>query len=839
MRAPLSWLRDFAPFDQPVAAMADALSGLGLVVDGVEVVGEDLPHVVVAKILDVRAHPAADRIRLVDVDAGDGQPLQIACGASNMGPGDLVPLAQVGAVLPNGTAIGRRKMRGEWSNGMLCSPSEIGVPEPEGHDGLLILPPGLAAPGTPISEALGGVDVVFDLDVSPNRPDALSMAGVARDLAAALGVPFAWPKGWPDGARPVGGPDLALRAGGPGTDLALPAGGPGPRADSGGVPIHVVEDPSVGRALIEVEDPDLCARFTGTVLAGVRVGPSPAWLANRLILAGMRPINNVVDVSNYVMLDTGQPNHAYDLDRLAGGGLIVRRAHEGETLVTLDGAERRFGPEDLLICDGASQPVGVAGIMGGASSEISDETTSVLLEAAWFSPMAVARTGTRLGLTSEARHRFERGVDTELAPRAVARFADLLAASSLDGASGAGLRLGPTVDVISDADLPAPAVVTLRTARVNGMLGVNLDAAAIVGLLAPIGFEVVPAGAGAQTVTVPTWRPDTEREIDVIEEIARHYGYPNIRRSLPAGARTGGLTPYQRDRRLIRDVLVGAGLLEAWTTTFLAPGDLERAGLPAEAVAVENPLDRSESLLRTALLPGLLKAARFNADRQQPDVRLFETGRVFQPPREGSPTPEEIEMVAVLLAGAQADAKAATRIWSLLRDAVRAEGTRLVAADVSGLHPTRAARIVGSDGVALGAVGEVDPDVVASYGLSGRVGYLSLDLAGLIAEPRRPRISLPISRYPASDVDLAFAVPESVPAADVVASLRRAGGDLLEDVALFDVFRGPQVGADRRSLAFRLRLRAQDHTLTDDELAAARRAAIDATVSEHAAELRA
>jgi phenylalanyl-tRNA synthetase beta chain len=831
MRAPLSWLRDYAPIDQPVVVIADALSALGLVVDGVEIVGEALPLVVVAKILAVRPHPAADRIRLVDVDAGDGEALQIACGAPNLFPGDLVPLAQVGAVLPDGNPIGRRKMRGEWSNGMLCSPSEIGLPEPEGHDGLLILPPGVAAPGTPISEALGGADVVFDLDVSPNRPDALSMAGVARDLAASLGVAFAWPSSLPA---------VALKARAEGL-----SDGP---ADSA-VFAAVVEDPSIGRALIEVEDPDLCARFTGTVLTGVSVGPSPAWLANRLTLAGMRPINNVVDVSNYVMLDTGQPNHAYDLDRLAGRGLIVRRAREGETLVTLDGVERRFLADDLLICDGASQPVGVAGIMGGASSEISDQTTSVLLEAAWFLPMGVARTGTRLGLTSEARHRFERGVDTELAARAVRRFADLLAAASAVPPAGAGtpvgatsaggLRLGPTVDVISDEDLLAPAVVALRTTRVNGVLGVDLDDAAIAGLLTPIGFEAAPAGAGVQTVTVPTWRPDTEREIDVIEEVARHLGYPNIRRTMPAGARTGGLTPYQRDRRLVRDVLVGAGLDEAWTTTFLAPGDLERAGLPRDAVAVENPLDRSESILRTALLPGLLKAARFNADRQQPDVRFFETGRVFQPPEAGSTTPVETEMVAVLLAGAGADAKAATRLWSVLRDAVRVDSTRLLSAEVAGLHPTRAARIVGADGVAIGAVGEVDPDVAAAYGLAGRVGYLSLDLAGLLAGPRRPRLSFPISRYPASDVDLAFAVAETVPAADVVASLRRAGGDLLEDLALFDVFRGPQLGADRRSLAFRLRLRAHDRTLADEELATARQAAIDAVVADHAAELRA
>jgi phenylalanyl-tRNA synthetase beta chain len=801
MRAPLSWLRDYAPFDQPVEVLADALSGLGLVVDGVETVGADIPHVVVAKILDIRTHPDADRVRLMDVDAGDGQPLQIVCGAWNPQVGDLVPLAQIGASLPNGMDIKQRKMRGELSNGMLCSPSEIGVPEPEGHDGLLILPPGLT-PGTPIGEALGGADVVFDLDVSPNRPDALCMAGVARDLAAALGLPFAWPD-----SLPAGAPELA------------------------GVP----EDPAIGRALVDVEDPDLCPRFTATVLTGVTVGPSPAWLARRLTLTGMRSINNVVDVSNYVMLDNGQPNHAYDRQSLGQGGLRIRRAKDGESIVTLDEVTRTLTSEDLLICDGDSVPVGLAGIMGGADSEISDTTTTVLLEAAWFAPMAVARTGKRVGITSEARHRFERGVDTEIASRAVARFAALLQASSPDPAA---LRLGPIVDVVSDADLPAPAVVPVRTARVNALLGVDLDDAAVAGLLRPIGFDVVPAGDGVQTVTVPTWRPDTSREVDVVEEVARHFGYPNIARTVPAGARTGGLTAYQRERRLIRDVLAGVGLDEAWTTTFLAPGDLSAAGLDETGVRVENPLDRSESILRTALLPGLLKAARFNADRQQPAVELFEIGRVFAPPAGDTPTPEETEMLGVLLAGDQADARAATRIWTVLRRALRLDGTRLVAATVPGLHPTRTARLMGAAGTPIGALGEVDPDVASAYGVAGRVGYLTVDLAALIAEPRVPRQVHPISRFPASDVDLAFVVPDAVPASDVLATLEAAGGDLVEDLALFDVFRGAQLGDDRRSLAFRLRLRAQDRTLADEELASTRQAAIAAVVSAHGAELR-
>ncbi|MDQ6838236.1 MAG: phenylalanine--tRNA ligase subunit beta, partial [Actinomycetota bacterium] len=331
MRAPLSWLRDFAPFDAPVDELASALSNLGLVVDAItrvggDLEGGDLAGVEVVRILDIRAHPDADRIRLVDVDRGAGEPVQIACGATNMAVGDLVPLATVGSKLPGGMEIARRKMRGQWSNGMLCAPEELELPATEGVDGLMILPAGLAVPGTPLRDALGlEPDVVFDLDITPNRPDALSMAGVARDLAAAAGLPFAIPAD----ARPV------------------------------------AVDPSVEAAAVSVADPDLCPRFTGTVLDGVVVGPSPVWLARRLTLAGMRPISNVVDVSNYVMLDLGQPNHAYDLGRLAGRGLTVRRARRGETITTLDGAERALDDNDCLICDAHSIPVGIGGIMGG------------------------------------------------------------------------------------------------------------------------------------------------------------------------------------------------------------------------------------------------------------------------------------------------------------------------------------------------------------------------------------------------------------------------------------------------------------------------------------------
>jgi phenylalanyl-tRNA synthetase beta chain len=801
MKVPLSWLREFAPIEGAPDELAGTFSNLGLVVDGFDEIGAELDGVVVARVLALRPHPGADKVQLVDVDAGSGEPMQIVCGAFNMAPGDLVPLATVGSVLPGGRDIGRRKVRGEWSNGMLCSAPELGMPEQasigkQGESGILVLPAGTAEPGAPLVEALGlAGEVVFDLDITPNRPDALSIAGVARDVAAALNIPFALPV------------------------------------------IQMPVDPGVERAAVEVLDPDLCPRFTATVLDGVTVVPSPVWMARRLTLCGMRPINNVVDASNYVMLELGQPNHPYDLDRLPGRGLQVRRATPGETLETLDGVTRQLERDDCLICDATGAPVGIGGIMGGASSEISLTTSTVLLEVAYFTPMAIARTGKRLALQTEARSRFERGCDPSMIDLAVERFASLLP----------GVRRGATVDVASDEYLPKPTRVRVRTKRVNDILGTSLTDEDVATLVESIGFGAspVPGEPSVQEVTIPTRRPDTEREIDVIEEVARLHGYRNIERTLPPGVRTGGgLTPYQKMRRRVRDFLAGAGVSEGWTTTFLAPGDLERAGLPAEAVEVANPLDRSESLLRTALLPGLLKAVRFNVDRQEPDVRLFEIGRVFDLPAPPDVVPQEREDLAVIVAGDRspgdrADGLLATRLWRVLADGLRLTGVSLIADSVPGFHPTRTARIVvDSTGASIGAVGEVDPSVVAAYGLSGRIGFLSVSLEALAAAPRRSDQAMPVSRFPASDFDLAFVVPDEVPAAAVEHTLRSAAGDLLERIQLFDIYRGPQLGTARRSLAYRLRLRALDRTLTDSEVATVRQQAIDAVVVRHGAQLR-
>jgi len=794
MLVPLSWLRDFAPFEGDPVALGEIFDDLGMVVEGLERVGEGLSDVVVARVLDVRPHPRADRVRLTEVDVGDGRPLQVVCGAPNVAAGQLVPLATVGTVLPGDFEIGRRKVRGQWSEGMICSSAELHLGKDQ--DGIMVLPEGLTV-GVSFAEAMGiEVDVVYDLAIEGNRPDAMSVAGVARDGAARLGLPFALPE------------DTSDQSGPPGSELFS----------------------------IVVECPELCPRFTATAATAVAVGPSRPAVARRLTLAGMRPISNVVDASNYVMLELGQPTHPYDLDLLAGNGLLVRRARAGETITTLDGVARRVGDgDDCLICDATGTPVGIGGIMGGSSSEITPTTTRVLLEAAYFTPMAIARTSQRLGLRTEASARFERGCDPEILERAANRFFSLL---------GAGEVSWPMLDCRSGP--PAPSPIRLRTERVNAVLGTSLDDENVRSCLTPIGFGVEVAGPGIHEVRPPSFRPDATSEIDLVEEVARHHGYSRVARTVPASPFVGGLTPYQRNRRRLRDVLAGVGVSEAVSPPLVGPGDHERAGLEGEVLEATDPLAREESVLRRSLLPGLLKAVAFNASHRNPGVALFEIGHVFAPSADrAAPLPEERELVAVAIArcgGAQLDdeasgAPSAKRVLDVMLGGLGIGGARLEATTTPGLHPTRTARLVLAE-QAVGHVGEVDPSVLEAFGIEGRVGWIEADLELLLPRRRIYPPARPVSKHPSSDVDLAFVVDEAVPAAAVESTLREAAGELLVDLRLFDVFRDARLGEDHRSLAYRLRLQALERTLTDPEVAEIRRRCIDAVNVAHAGELR-
>lgn len=796
MKVLLSWLREFAPFELNPVALAGVLSDLGTPVEEMVLLGQGLDGVVVARVLALRTHPNADKMQLVDVDAGDGEALQICCGAFNMHVGDIVPLATLGTTMPSGM-IERRKLRGEWSNGMLCSSSELGLGDDQA--GIRILDAGLA-PGTPLAEALGiEPDVLYDLEVNPNRPDAMSVAGVARDAAAKLSLPFALPD---------------------------------PRVVTGG-------EPATEATSVEIVDGDLCGRLACSVLRGVSVGESPAWMQHRLTLLGMRPVNALVDISNYVMLELGQPNHPYDLAKVPGGGLRVRRAVEGETLVTLDGTARSLTTDDLLICDARDGAVGIAGVMGGAACEIDSDTTDVLLEMAWFKPIAISRTSRRLGLRSEASARFEKGCDPEVIDLATARFSEL--ASEICGATQA------PGSVDRRGELPDRASIPVRTARVNRLLGTNLATEQVAAHLASIGFASEPtseagdtssdAGTGTDVlqVTVPPWRYDSCTEIDVVEEVARLHGYANIATTAGATSQTGRLTGRQRKRRAIRRVMTGLGLSEVLPMPFLAPGQLARCGFHADGIELANPLVAEESILRPSLLPGMVQAAAANAARRQVDVGLWEIGHVFLPARAGQALPDEREHLAALLAGP--DAAAAVNLWQVLVEALALPDPALVNAAAPGMHPARAATATVA-GRPVGVVGEIAPTVLAEHGIDGRVAWLEVDLGPLLDEAGRDRPFRPISRFPSSDIDLAFEVGDAVPATDVAATIRAAAGALLWSVELFDVFRGAQVGEGRRSLAYRLRLQALDRTLTDAEIAEVRRQCIDAVESSHGASLR-
>ena len=790
MRAPLAWIRDFTPIEAPVADIADALNQLGLDVEGIDEPGREIGGVVVARILEVMPHPDADRIRLADVDAGDG-PVRVVCGAPNIEAGMRVPFARVGAHLPGDFEIERRKIRGQVSEGMLCSARELGLGDD--HDGILELPAD-APLGTDVREILGLDDVVFDLSITPNRPDAMGIIGVARDLAAHFSLP-----------------------------LDIPVPDPGSVVDT------------IAGATVVVEAPDRCPRFVAMV-ANVTMGESPDWMKRRLTLAGMRPISNVVDVTNYVMLERCRPLHAFDLGRLAGRGIVVRLAERGEKMETLDGVERELAPDDLLICDAERVAQGIAGIMGGAAAEVSDATTQILLESAFFEASGIAKTSKRLGLRSEASARFERGVD----PNDVAAGAAL--AMELLGAVASARPESGAIDVY-----PEPierAHVTVRTSRVNQLLATDLSDADVHGLLAPLGIEIESG-----TAIVPTWRPDVEREIDIVEEVARRIGLDRIRRSVPANPeKIGGLTAVQRDRRAVGDVLVGAGFDEVYTLPLVAPADLARASLPTGGlIEVENPLRAEESVLRPALLPGLLRAVAHNAAHGNPDVALFELGRVFAPPAPGDTLPVERLHLGAVHAGRivqspyEADRVVTvhdlTAVVEALAQELRLADWKLVAASPPGFHPVRAASI-SADGIDIGAVGEIDGEVLEALALGGPVVACEIDADALLACTRAARGVSPVSRYPASTIDLAFVVSDDVPAGDIVRTLREAGGERLESVRAFDVFRSDALGPGRVSLAFALRFRAVDHTLTDAEVGELRQGCIDAVIAAYAAELR-
>ena len=781
MRILLSILREMADLPGDVEALARAMNSLGMTVESVEETGRPVPGVVSARIVRMEKHPDAAKVTRCWVDAGDGTERHVWCGATNMAEGDTVPLATLGTVMPDGREISRRGILGIDSEGMLCSPVELGLADDAA--GLLILPPGCPLGVDPFMILGSEPDTVFDLDLTRNHPDCWGHLGVARELAAHFGATLR------------GAPTSAVTA--------------GPAVD---IPVTIT---AASR----------CGMFSAVALSGVVVGPSPAWVASRLSRLGMRPINNVVDASNLVMLELNQPNHAYDLDVVSA--FDVRLAADGETVVTLDGTERKVSAEELLICNAASgDAVGIAGIMGGLHSEVTVSTTRLALEVAWFEPDHIRFSVNRLNLRSEASVRFERGVDPAGVTGAVARFATILHETC------PGLVVHGGAARVEAQALPAPVTVAVRTSRVERTLGISPDGGGMARLLEPIGFSVRPTADGA-LVTVPSWRPDCTEEIDIVEELARHHGYDALGKSVPKSVVHGHLTEMQTRRRLLRRVLVGLGLDEVMPMPFLAPGDLDSAGLGGgEHLRIANPLVAEESVLRTSLRPGLLSTVRYNQSHRTERIGLWEIGHVY-PPGSGQ-LPDETEQLGVVIAGG--DVSAALGVWTAVGDALSV-GAQLDQSRVpSGLHPTRSASLARGKKV-VGTVGEVHPAVLDRLGIEGRVAVLELDLTVLLNESPKAVQARPLNRFPSSDLDLAFVLPGSVTASDLHRTLRQAGGKRVVSVTLFDVYRGPGVADGSRSLAFRLRLQEDGSTVNDRTIAEVREACRSAA-AKLGAELR-
>jgi len=789
MRVPVAWLREYCSPDLSTAEIAERFDLTGTEVARIDRVGVgDTDGFVVGRVLETEQHPDADRLTVCKVDVGAGEPETIVCGAPNVAAGQVVAVARPGAVMPDGTKLGKAKLRGVESSGMILAEDEVGISDD--HAETMVLD-GDLAPGEPLAPHLPIADEVIELEITPNRPDCLGVYGIARELHAATGAALA-----PD---PTDGD-----VGQSGDDVVE-------------MQISVtLEDPDVS---IEIADPEICLRFTGRVFEDVKVGPSPLWLKQRLTAAGQRPISNVVDITNYVMLLTGQPVHAFDLDEVRGKRVIVRRAEPGETMTTLDGVERNLDPDMAMVCD-AEGPSGIAGIMGGQISEVSGKTTRVLMEmATWVGPN-ILETSKRLGLRSEASARFEKQLHPD---QAIA--AQRLAARLMVDLCGARFVPG-WVDVYPNP-VP-PRRVGLRSARVEKLLGEQIPIDESAAILDRLGFEV-PAPADEMEVGVPGFRDaDVQREADLIEEVARIFGLDKLPTTLPAreGA-VGRLTQSQRLRRRVEDALRDRGLYEVVEWSFTSPETIERLRLGAvPLLRLSNPLSEDQSVMRPLLLPGLLDAARRNAAYDRAGASYFESAHVYRmagpldapkgSPRGALPAAERHHVAALVPGGFFA----AKGILEGLLDTVRVTFA-VEPGERPFLHPGRAASVLAGDEQKIGWIGELHPLVARDWDLDGGSAF-ELDIDALPELTGAAPGYRPVSTFPAVIQDIAVVVAEDVPAADVDAVVREAGGDLLERVRLFDVYRGEQVGEGSKSLALRLEFRAPDRTLTDDEVAEVR-----------------
>lgn len=796
MKASFRWIQSLVPGlpDDP-ADLAARYVDAGLEVEGLTVYGRGNQSCEIARVRSMRPHPSKSGLRLVTLDRGPKGTLEVVCGAPNVPEaGGGVVFAPLGTHLPaKGMTIERRTIAGVISEGMLCSESELGLADEA--DGIVVLPKDMdgVAAGTPLLQAIPAAqDTLFEIGLTANRADGLGHIGLAREAAALYGLPWSLPTPLPV-AKVLG-----------------------------------VEASSFVK--VTVEDTERCHHYAAAVLEGVTVGPSPLWMRYRLASLGVRPLSNLVDVTNLVMLEYGHPLHAFDLDRVRGGRIVVRRARAGERLKTLDGVERTLDPDDLLICDGEG-PVALAGVMGGGDSEIGPTTRRVLLECASFDPRTVRRTARRHGLHTDASHRFERGIDHGDTARALARAAELVA--SVGGRDVTTARGA----VVAQGTAPPPVHLRLRGSRMATLLGAPVPIGEAEVILRRLGFDVRPGGDESLACTVPTHRPDVTREVDLIDEVARVRGLHLIPTVLPPTRPTRDVGGDEAAARTVRAAAVTLGLSEAVTFGFCARAPLEAVGAPAPVVVLKNPLSELQSVMRTSVLPGLLEAVGRARRHGERDARLFTVGRIYLGGPSKTPVREPLAFAAVM-AGERRPylGKAeAVDVWDAKGLAVGMVEQLLGASPMiravaenerpQWLHPRAAGSLElprgeGKGLVRLGAFGLLHPDVADAFDLDGTVVVVELDVPALVelAGQRRAITYKPLPRFPGSPRDIALVVRDGIPVGDVEAAVKGAAGALASQVELFDRFIGSPVPEHHASLAFRIHYRADDRTLTDAEV---------------------
>ncbi len=770
MNLSMKWLNDYVKIDVPPREFAHKMTMSGSKVEGYEIEGEEISNVVVGKILSVEKHPDADKLVVCMLDVGKGAPIQIVTGASNVFPGAVVPVALDGSVLPGGVKIKRGKLRGVESNGMLCSLNELGLTVHDFpyaiEDGIFIMEEDCEI-GQDIRSAIGLNDTSVEFEITSNRPDCLSVTGLAREAAATFGKPFTLPKPQVKG--------------------------------SGG---------DIGEYLkVRVENPELCRRYMAKVVKNVKIGPSPRWMRERLRASGVRPINNLVDITNYVMLEYGQPMHAFDLKYVEENQIVVRNAKAGETIETLDGTVHSLSEEMLVICDG-KKPAAVAGVMGGEYSGIMDDTNVVVFESASFKGASVRTTAKKLGLRTESSSRFEKGLSAKLCEDA------LLRACELVELLGAGEVVDGTIDV--DNSNETPVRVKLEPEWINRFLGIELGREEIVKTLESVGFVM-----DGDDIVSPAFRIDIEHKADIAEEIARFYGYDKIPATAIRGTAQGRLTPEQVfERKAVRSMLA-MGCNEIQTYSFISPRYYDKIALPADSVLrksieITNPLGEDTSVMRTTILPSMMEVLARNYNNRLPQAYLFEIGVEYIPTTPDQ-LPDENKVLGIGLYGPQADFYTVKGMAETLFGTLNvAEADFIPCHDDPSFHPGRCAKIA-VNGKEVGILGEIHPKVLENYGIGVKCFAARLSVGGMYEAVLPERRYKQLPKFPATTRDISVVCDESTPMMEVEKVIKKAVGKSLESISLFDVYRGEQVEKGKKSLSFAISMRSYERTLTDEE----------------------